>query len=204
MSIVKRRREMNERVVALIIHAFTICHVVTAACLGPGAGPALTPMTSIMVFAIGTQCDAEFNVKKALKVISTFVGLILGTSIAETLIGLFPIIGNLANAAATGFVTELLGWSTYVILRDRLEEKGRISGFDKIMILRAAKKTSESNAKFLEKLKAVRERMDEEERAEYDRLMKIVAGKSSTDEERVNAIYSADAILKKYNVCLGV
>ena len=101
------RRDINKRVTALIIHGFTIAHVVAAGILGPAAGSVLAPMTGAMVIAIGAQCSAGFSVKKALKVMANFVGFILGVSIAEFLVGLIPGIGNIANAIATGIVTEM-------------------------------------------------------------------------------------------------
>lgn len=112
----------EKKVVTLIIHGFTIVHVISAGLAGPAAGAILTPLTVAMVICIGLQCKAEFNLRAAIAVMADFVGYILGVFIAEFIVGLIPGIGNLANAIATGVVTELLGWATYLVLKEDLKK----------------------------------------------------------------------------------
>ena len=197
------RRDINKRVTALIIHGFTIAHVVAAGILGPAAGSVLAPMTGAMVIAIGAQCSAGFSVKKALKVMANFVGFILGVSIAEFLVGLIPGIGNIANAIATGIVTEILGWATYIVLRDGLEEKGNLSFWDKIQLLLAAIRLREDNKEFTQKLKDARQKMTNDERTKYDNFMRIITDRNSSKDERADALYGADILLKPYGVSIG-
>ncbi len=199
------KREINERVTALIIHGFTVAHVIVGAVMGPAAGAVLTPMTIAMVIAIGTQYSANFKIQKAIGVMTNFVGFILGVSIAEFIVGLFPGIGNIANAITTGIVTELLGWATFIVLRDGLDEKkDKMNLFDQIKLLKAAVELRKNNQDLTDKLNAARKSMPEYEREEYDRLMKIITDKDTSREERIDALHRADEILKRYGVSIGV
>lgn len=196
-----KRREINERVVALIIHGFTITHVITAAMLGPAAGAALTPMTTAMIFSIGLQCSINFSIASALKIAANLAGLIAGTAIAEFIIGLIPGLGNIANACATGIVTQILGWSAFIMLRDNIDG-GNLSFWDKINLIRAAWKLRNKNEEFRKKLESARNRMNSSERSRYDRYMKILTNKESDYLQRRDAQIQVEEILKPYGITL--
>lgn len=190
--------DREKKIVALIIHGFTVAHMIAAGVAGPAAGAILTPMTVAMVICIGLQCKAGFDTQSAIAVMADFVGFILGVSIAEFIVGLIPGIGNIANAIATGFVTELLGWATYLALKDNLE-KGK---YNKLDLLMKAWKLRKQSKKLNEKLKAARNQMSEYDRQRYDKLMKIVTDKNVSKSQQDLAIFEAEEILKKYGVDL--
>lgn len=87
--------------------------------------------------------------------------------------------------------------------RDGLEEKGNMSFFDKIQLLIAAVRLQENNREFTQKLKDVRQKMTDDERTKYDNFMKIITNRNSSKDERVNALYGADILLKPYGVSIG-
>lgn len=188
----------EKKVTALIIHGFTIAHVIAAGISGPAAGAILAPMTMGMVLCIGLQCNASFNTRSAIAVMADFVGLILGVSIAEFILGLLPGIGNLANAIATGAVTELLGWTTYLVLKEDLQQ----GSFNKVKVLKKAWKLKKEADTLNNALKETRNKMNTADREKYDALMKIITNKDVTKSEQDSAIFEAEAILKKYGTTL--
>lgn len=191
----------EERFVAFIVHGFTVAHMIVALVSGPAAGPFLTPMTISMVVIIADLCGKGANTKSALKVMAQFLGFILGCSIAEFIVGLFPFAGNFANCIATGIVTEILGFTTYIVLRDDISEK--LSFWQKISLLRLALRMKKSNQEFLNQLKRARKSMTTEIRAKYDACMKIITNKDAAVSQRQEAIHTANELLKPYGIFLN-
>lgn len=174
--------------------------MVTAAMLGPAAGAALTPMTTAMIFSIGMQCSSNFTVAKAMKLVAHFAGLIAGTAIAQFIIGWIPGAGNLANACATGIVTEVLGFSAYIMLRDNLDKYETLSFSEKWDLFWAARRLMKRNSEFMDKLKTARKRMSYSEQKKYDACMKILTDKNSTQPQRRDALIQVQGLLKPYGV----
>lgn len=190
--------DREKKVVTLIIHGFTIVHIIAAGVAGPAAGAILTPLTVIMVVCIGLQCKAGFNSQTAIAVMADFVGFILGVSIAEFIVGLIPGIGNIANAIATGVVTELLGWATYLVLKEDLKK----GSYNQWSLLKRAWKLRKQAKVLNEKLKETRNKMSTYDKQKYDKLMKIITDKNVTKSEQDLAIFEAEEILKKYGTTL--
>lgn len=192
-----RSREA-ERVVAVIINGFTVAHAIAAGIAGPAAGPILTPMTATMILAIGSQCSAGFCTKNAAKLMSNFVGFLLGVGIAQAIVGLIPGVGNFANALASGVTTQILGWTTYLMLRDNMDKRSNLGFFDKVALLKAAVKKVMDNREFMNELKKVRSKMSDSDRELYDRCMKTLTDKNSTPEQRREALENGKKILASY------
>lgn len=190
--------DKEKKIVTLIIHGFTIVHMIAAGAAGPAAGAILTPLTVAMIVSIGLQCKAEFNSQTAIAVMADFVGFILGIGIAQFIVGLVPGIGNLANAIATGVVTELLGWATYLALKEDLK-KGNYSQWH---LLKRAWGLRKDAKKLNEKLKETRNKMSAHDKEKYDKLMKIITDKNVTKSQQDLAIFEAEEILKKYGTTL--
>lgn len=199
MSEVTTKSAVNERVIALVIHAFTVAHMIAAGISGPAAGPILTPMTISMLCIIGGMCGINGNVMKfAAKFASNFVGFILGVSIAEFILGWFPGIGSIANAIATGIVTELLGWSCFIVLTGGFTENFGL--WDKLSLLKQAFGKWSENKDFRNKIKKAEEAMPEDIRTRYKSLMETISDDKIPQSQRDNAIHEAEEILKPYGI----
>ncbi len=199
MSEVTTKSAVNERVIALVIHAFTVAHMIAAGISGPAAGPILTPMTISMLCVIGGMCGINGSVMKfAAKFASNFVGFLLGVSIAEFIIGLIPGAGNLANAIATGIVTELLGWSCFIVITGGFT--GNFGFWDKLSLLKKSWGKWRENEDFRSKIKKAEEAMPEDLRARYNSLMKTISNDRIPQSQRDNAIHEAEEILKPYGI----
>jgi len=176
--------------------------MIAAGIAGPAAGVILTPMTVAMVIAIGFQCKAKLNMRTAIAIMADFVGFILGTSIAMFIIGLAPGIGNLANAIATGFVTQLLGWLTYIILKDDHNAKKAKTFLGKLSLIKEALGMRTKAGVLSKKLKQARQRMTESDRKKYDELMRIITNKETTKSEQERALSEAEQLLERYGTSI--
>ena len=191
-----------ERVVAVIIHGFTISPVLAVVpFLGISPVAMLPLMTANMVFAIGSQFYADFCIKNNLntfKLMSNFASFILRAVIAQAIIGLIPRVGGLANALASVVITQILGWATYLMLRDDMDKWSNLSFFDQVVFLKAAVKKVMDNREFMNELKKVRSKMSDSDRELYDRYMKTLTDKNSTPEQRREALDNGKKILASY------
>ena len=185
-----------ERIVAVIIQGFTISPVLAVVPFLVIPPAVLPPMTANMVLAIGSQFYADFCIKNnlnAFKIMSDLAGFILRAVIAQAIIGLIPRVGGLANALASGVITQILGWATYLMLRDDMDKRSNLGFFDKVALLKAAVKKVMDNREFMNELKKVRSEL-------YDRCMKTLTNKNSTPEQRREALDNGKKILASYEL----
>ena len=192
-----------ERIVAVIIQGFTISPVLAVVPFLVIPPAVLPPMTANMVLAIGSQFYADFCIKNnlnAFKIMSDLAGFILRAVIAQAIIGLIPRVGGLANALASGVITQILGWATYLMLRDDMDKRSNLGFFDKVALLKAAVKKVMDNREFMNELKKVRSKMSDSDRELYDRCMKTLTNKNSTPEQRREALDNGKKILASYEL----
>ena len=197
------RSEEAEKVVAVIIHGFTISPVLAVVPFLVIPPAVLPPMTANIVFAIGSQFYTNFCIKNnlnAFKLMSNFAGFILRAVIAQAIIGLIPRVGGLANALASGVITQILGWATYLMLRDDMDKRSNLSFFDQVVFLKAAVKKFMDNQEFMNELKKIRSKMSDSDRELYDRCMKTLTDKNSTPEQRRDALDDCKKILASYEL----
>ena len=195
--------EEAERIVAVIIQGFAISPVLAVVPFLVIPPAVLPPMTANMVLAIGSQFYADFCIKNnlnAFKIMSDLAGFILRAVIAQAIIGLIPRVGGLANALASGVITQILGWATYLMLRDDMDKRSNLSFFDKVVLLKAAVKKFMDNREFMNELKKVRSKMSDSDRELYDRCMKTLTDKNSTPEQRREALDNGKKILASYEL----
>ena len=65
------------------------------------------------------------------------------------------------------------------------------------------KRLREDNKEFTQKLKDARQKMTNDERTKYDNFMRIITDRNSSKDERADALYGADILLKPYGVSIG-
>ncbi len=63
-----------------------------------------------MIIALGENFGAHVNKQIAMSMLGQWVGAGVGIYGAKAVLGIFPVLGNLANAAISGGYTEGLGW----------------------------------------------------------------------------------------------
>ncbi len=164
-----------------IIHGFAVAHAATAAVLAQtviGDVAALTGLTIAMIICISRLHGKPLSVAGAFAYLSTFVGSIMGTYGALCLIKWIPAIGNIANAATTFAVTELIGWVVYLLVKEE-KDPSTLDENSKKDILNRAKKISNEEKDSSKKLY---ENMTPEDKQDFDKIMKILQTKNLPDE----------------------
>lgn len=107
----------------MIIHGFALAHAVVTVlfhALGLGNDIPLTILTILMIIIVARMNDFPLDISAALALICCFAGFYLGTKGADIIAGLFDHkLESIANIITTFLVTEILGWTTYIIVRKR-------------------------------------------------------------------------------------
>lgn len=188
--------------VNVIIHGFAIVHATTAAALSQtmvGDEAALTALTISMIIAISQLYNQRVEVGEAFAFLGIFAGWYIGTRTAVMFVKWMPVIGNSANAIATAVTTEILGWATYLIVR----EKRSITTVDKTemrSLIRQAKEERIKQMKIWKRIKSVLAQMNEEDKSRYESIMKKFTEKNLSEAEQNTLEQELQELLKKYGL----
>lgn len=112
-------QESKKRQTALAIHKFAGAHAATAALLAQtqvGDEIGLTILTIGMMSTIVSINGGKWSAKLGGAIIGITGGTVVGVKAGMFLVKWIPGFGNGANALASAFTTELLGWTTYALL----------------------------------------------------------------------------------------
>lgn len=106
-----------------IIHGAATACAATAGAMAQGAtvgadAPFLTGIQTAMVVALAALFDRDLDEADALAYLGTQAGVSIGVGGAKAILGIFPGIGNFANAAVTFIHTETLGWTAFDYFRE--------------------------------------------------------------------------------------
>jgi len=104
----------------LVVHGFALAHAVLAAIVlsqQSDPGVLLTILTIAMIVVLALLNDYPLDVTTALALISCFAGFFLGTIGAKWIVALFSTSPEVSQIITTVIITELLGWTTYFIVR---------------------------------------------------------------------------------------
>ncbi len=109
----------NTLVLNLLIHGFAAAHALTAYLLfGTALGDSaiLTILTVAMILFIARRYDFPMDVILIFAILCCLAGFYLGTTGAAIIKEHFPSLSNYAPQITTAIVTELLGWTTFLIV----------------------------------------------------------------------------------------
>ena len=101
-----------------IIHGAAASAAASSGAFAQGAafGADTVVMTTIhvgMVAALGELFGQSLDKQATVAFLGTFATSSVGVFTAKAILGLFPGLGNMANAAISGSYTEALGWSCF-------------------------------------------------------------------------------------------
>jgi two-component system, LytTR family, sensor kinase len=108
------------RIAHVTIHGFALAHALVAAIIisrQSDPGIILTILTIAMIIILTRVNDYPLDVTAALALICCLGGFFLGTNGAIWISSLFSVTDDNSQIITTFFVTELLGWITYLIVR---------------------------------------------------------------------------------------
>lgn len=183
-------------VTAAIIHGFAAAHAVTAFFLAQtmiGDEAALTFLTIAMILAITRVNGKPWFVGDGLRLIGTMAGFYLGTRGAMMLVKWIPGIGNVANAITTTAVTELLGWSTYLLVREGKKPSDLSESEAKELKERASEMRKVSRE--MDKIVA---RMSSDDKSRYDKLIKELKNRDISEKRIQEVNTELDKLNLKY------
>lgn len=187
----------EKRLTGFVIHGFACAHAAAAALLAQtlvGDEAVLTTLTIAMIISIARINNRRWGVGEALSVIGTLIGYYLGTRGAVFVVKWIPGIGNVANAVTTFGVTELLGWMTYLLVREN-KNPGDLTDEDKKNLKSRAQKLQKKEKEVSKKLY---ESMNSEDKAEFEDIMKQLKNKD-LPEATINYLTGRlQSIAKKY------
>jgi uncharacterized protein (DUF697 family) len=189
-------------IVNVLIHGFAAAHAATAAALSQtmiGDEAALATLTVAMINGISRVYGRPFGVGDALGVLGIFAGFYLGTRGAVFLVKWIPGVGNAANAITTAVVTEILGWATYIIVKEGKDPK-TMSESDARDVWRKAKTLREEMKEEQERIKEAVNRMNTPDKKEYDRLMEKMKDKNISESEASRVTDQLDQLFSKYGI----
>ncbi len=109
-------------VIQIIIHVFALFHAISSfvmQTLGHADEVILTALTISMVILIASRYEFPLEVTFALALLNCFAGFYLGTFGADYIEGIIWINAKFSSMITTFLMTELLGWTTFLIVRSK-------------------------------------------------------------------------------------
>lgn len=186
-----------KRVTGIIIHGFAAAHAVAAAALSQtvaGDDAVLTLLTTSMIISITLVNDRKKNVGAGLAIAGCLAGFFLGTRGALFIIKWIPFAGNAANSITTMIVTEILGWTTYVIVKENVNVKN-MKFKDKLKYLQRGYTTQKSEKDISEKLY---NSMSSEDKAEVNQIIREMGKKDLPDSTFELLNKRLETIIRQY------
>jgi uncharacterized protein (DUF697 family) len=187
-------------IVNVLIHGFAIAHAWTAASLSQTMGGddvALTALTVAMIVSISRVYNRPWGVGDGLAVIGCFAGFYVGTRGALFLVKWIPGVGNGVNAITTFMVTEILGWATYIIVKEG-KNPHDMDKSDAKSVWQKAKTLREDMKEEQERIKQVLKSMSVADKARYDSFMEKLKDKNLPQNEFAQIEKELDALFKRY------
>lgn len=187
----------EKRLTGFIIHGFAVTHAGTAALLSQtlvGDEAVLTFLTVAMIICIARANNRSWGVADALAVIGVLAGTYLGTRGAVFLVKWIPGIGNAANAVTTFGVTELLGWTAYLLIKEDKKPE-ELSSKEKEELKKKAEKLKKEQH---DESKRLYEKMTDKDKNEYEQIMKQLKNKDLPEDTISYLTQRLEEIARKY------
>jgi uncharacterized protein (DUF697 family) len=156
--------------------------------------PALTAIAIGMVVALGRLFGRDYTRGTVMVTVTQLVGFVFGVSLLRGLIGVVPVVGSFINAGTIFMVTEIVGWTTFLIFEDgkditRLDERGLRS-----YIFRGKKRAQEER----DRQKSLFNGIPPHVRLQYEHLTRKLASDKTSDEERLAALEQIEKLVAPY------
>ena len=187
----------ERKLTGFIIHGFAVAHAAAAALLSQtfvGDDAVLTALTVAMIVCIARANNKSWGAADALSVIGVLAGWYLGTRGALFLVKWVPGIGNAANAITTFGVTELLGWTAYILVKEDKNPKDLTPEEREQIKQRAEQLKKEEH----DESKRMYEKMSPQDKEEYDDIMKQQRNKNLPDDTIKYLTKRLESIARKY------
>lgn len=157
--------------------------------------PVITAISVGMVISLAKMFGRDYATGAILVTVTQLIGFILGVSLIRGIIGIIPVMGGAINAGMIFTVTEVVGWTTFLIL----EEGKDITKVDKKSfrdyIFRGKKRADEERQKRIGFLATLPPHI----RLQYDHLIGKLASPKTSDVERHATLQEIERLIEPYN-----
>lgn len=189
-------QESKKRQTSIAIHKYALAHAGTAALLAQteiGDEVCLTFLTTAMMCTVITINGGKWSAKLGGAILGIAGGTVVGVKSGMLLIKWIPGLGNAANAVASSFTTELLGWTAYALISSGHDPE-KLTDTQKQEIKQMAEKfKSEENSSGRELYK----KMSKDDKRAIDDLLKTIR-KTKNEETRENIALKIASIISEY------
>ena len=190
-------QESKKHQTALTIHKYAIAHAGTAALLAQtefGDEACLSILTIAMMCTIVSINGGKWSAKLGGVIFGIVGGTVVGVKTGMLFIKMIPGIGNAANALASTFTTELLGWTTYALLSSGRDPEKLTEAQKKEIRQMAEKLKDEENS--TNSGREFYKKMSREDKQSIDDLLKTMRKSKSEDAAEELALKFAKIISK--------
>lgn len=188
--------DFKKRTTALTVHAFAAAHAAAAFMLSQtmvGDELVLATLSVAMIQSVARVYGRKWGAAEARAVIGVLAGGYVGTRFGVAFVKWIPGIGNGANAAAAFTTTELLGWITYILVKQN-RDPSKLTQEEKKELQREAEELR--NDKTGEELY---NKMSAQDKKKFNDLMSQFRRMAREDDaKREELIQQISEIVKKY------
>lgn len=191
-------QESKKHQTAVAIHKYTAAHGVTAALLAQtefGDEFCLTILTTAMMCTIVSINGGKWTTKLGGSILGITGGTVVGIKAGMLFIKWIPGLGNGANAAASMFTTELLGWTTYALLCSGHDPE-KLTDLQKKEIKKMAEKFKDEENSSCSGRKLYK-KMSKDDKRSIDDLLKTMR-KTKNEEAAEELALKMAKIISKY------
>lgn len=158
--------------------------------------PAISAISVGMVVALSKMFGRSYTRSAVAASVTQMMGFVFGVSLMRGVVGIAPVVGSAINAGYIFTVTEILGWTTFLIFEEgkditRLSEKSLRS-----YVMKGRKKADQERSK----RKKLFANLPPHVRVQYDHLTKKLADETISDDERQALMQEIEHLITPYKV----
>lgn len=189
--------DYEKKLTGFIIHGFAVAHATAAALLSQtivADEMVLVTLTTSMIRCIARINNRSWGIADAISVVGVLSGWYLGTRGTLLLVKWVPGIGNAANAITTFGVTELLGWTSYILVKEDKYPQDLTPEEIELLKKRAEQLKNEEH----DESKRLYEQMSAQDKEEYNEIMKQLKNKDLPESTIQYLTKRLETIAAKY------
>lgn len=156
--------------------------------------PAITGISVGMVVALGKLFGRKYTTSAVVVSVTQLTGFVFGVSLMRGVIGIVPAVGSFINAGLIFTVTEIVGWTTFLVFEDgkditNLDQKGL-----RAYILKGKKRAEQEKRK----RKNLMSSLPPHVRLHYDHLTRKLTSEKLEESERLAILEEIETLISPY------
>lgn len=156
--------------------------------------PALIAITVGMMIALGKMFGHNYTRGAVIGTATQLLGFVFGMSLLRGVIGIVPVVGAAINAGLVFTVTEILGWTTYLIFEEGKDITKLGKRHLKSYVIKGRKRAEAERTRRENLL----EQFPPHIKSQYDYLTKKLANEKTSDSERQAILQEIERLIDPY------